>query len=98
MTGGAEEFERNYGVPLGPAYPRMPYGVDGKRSLVAKAVISKGDIRTSFLPALIDTQLRPEILRASDPRFDDAVRFMEWASEGFVHRFTIAGDEVAISG
>lgn len=48
VTGGAEEFERNYGVPLDPAYPRMPYGVDGKRSLVAKAVISKEEIRTSF--------------------------------------------------
>ena len=64
VTGGAEEFRRNYGVPLDPAYPNMPYGVDGKRSLVAKAVISKDGIRTSFLPTLIDTQLRPEILHA----------------------------------
>lgn len=98
VTGGAEEFERNYGVPLDPEYPRMPYGVDGKRSLVAKAVISKDGIRTSFLPALIDTQLRPEILHAPDSRFDDMVRYMEWASEGFAHRFTTRGDEVAISG
>src|SRR3954452_7652570 len=49
VTGGADEFRRNYGVPLDPAYPNMPYGVDGKRSLVAKAVISKDGIRTSFL-------------------------------------------------
>jgi poly-gamma-glutamate capsule biosynthesis protein CapA/YwtB (metallophosphatase superfamily) len=69
VTGGAEEFRRNYGVPLDPAYPNMPYGMDGKRSLVAKAVISKDGIRTSFLPTLIDTQLRPEILHAGDPRF-----------------------------
>lgn len=98
VTGGAQDFERNYGVPLDPAYPFMPYGVDGKRSLVAKAVISKEGIRTSFLPVLIDTQLRPEILRSGDPRFDDAVRYMDWASEGFAHRFAVAGDEVAISG
>jgi poly-gamma-glutamate synthesis protein (capsule biosynthesis protein) len=98
VTGGAEEFERNYGVPLDPAYPRMPYGVDGKRSLVAKAVISKEGIRTSFLPTLIDTQLRPEILRAGDPRFEDMVRYMEWASEGFTHHFAVDGDEIAISG
>jgi poly-gamma-glutamate capsule biosynthesis protein CapA/YwtB (metallophosphatase superfamily) len=98
VTGGAEEFRRNYGVPLDPAYPNMPYGVDGKRSLVAKAVISKTGIRTSFLPALIDTRLRPEILHAGDPRFDDMVRFMEWTSEGFVHRFLVEGDEVVISG
>jgi poly-gamma-glutamate synthesis protein (capsule biosynthesis protein) len=98
VTGGAQDFERNYGVPLDPAYPFMPYGVDGKRSLVAKAVISKEGVRTSFLPALIDTQLRPEILHAGDPRFDDAVRYMDWASEGLAHRFAVAGDEVAISG
>ena len=97
VTGGAEEFERNYGVRLDPAYVRMPYGVDGKRSLVAKAVISKDEICTSFLPTLIDTQLRPEILKNGDPRFDDMVRYMEWASEGFAHHFTIDGDEVVIS-
>jgi poly-gamma-glutamate capsule biosynthesis protein CapA/YwtB (metallophosphatase superfamily) len=98
VTGGAQDFERNYGVPLDPAYPSMPYGVDGKRSLVAKAVISKDGVRTSFLPALIDTQLRPEILHAGDPRFDDAVRYMDWASEGFAHRFAVVGDEVTVSG
>lgn len=98
VTGGADEFRRNYGIPLDPAYPNMPYGADGKRSLVAKAVISKAGIRTSFLPALIDTRLRPEILHAGDPRFDDMVHFMEWTSEGFVHRFLVEGDEVVISG
>jgi poly-gamma-glutamate synthesis protein (capsule biosynthesis protein) len=97
VTGGAADFERNYGVPLDPAYPRMPYGVDGKRSLIAKAVISEGSVRTSFLPALIDTQLRPEILHAGDPRFDDMVRYMDWASAGFAHRFTVEEDEVVIS-
>ena len=97
MTGGADEFRRNYGVPLDPAYPNMPYGVDGKRSLVAKAVISKDGIRTSFLPALIDTRLRPEFLHHGDPRFDDMVRFMEWASEGFTHSFEVTGDEVLVT-
>jgi poly-gamma-glutamate capsule biosynthesis protein CapA/YwtB (metallophosphatase superfamily) len=98
VTGGAEEFRRNYGVPLDPEYPNMPYGMDGKRSLIAKAVIARGEpIRTSFLPVLIDRQLRPEILHAGDQRFDDMVRYMEWASEGFAHRFTVEGDEVAIS-
>jgi hypothetical protein len=33
VTGGADEFQRNYGVPLDPEYPNMPYGLDGKRSL-----------------------------------------------------------------
>ena len=98
VTGSAEEFQRNYGAPLDPDYPNMPYGVDGKRSLMAKAVISKGATRTSFLPVLIDRQLRPKILHTGDPRFDDQVRYMECASEGFPHRFTVYGDEIAISG
>jgi hypothetical protein len=77
----------------------MPCGADGKRSLIAKVVMARNEpIRTSFLPVLIDRRLRPEILYAGDPRFDDMVRCMEWASEGFTHHFAINGDEVAISG
>jgi hypothetical protein len=99
VTGGAAEFGRNYGVPLDPEYPNMPYGMDAKRSLIAKAVMSRGEpIRTSFLPVIIDRQLRPEILCASDPRFDDMVHYMEWASEGFAHSFIVEGDEVVIWG
>jgi len=52
----------------------------------------------SFLPVLIDKQLRPEVLRGGDPRFDDAVRFMEWVSEDFDHQFTVEGDEVLVTG
>ena len=98
VTGGAAEFQRNYGVPLDPEYPNMPYGIDAKRSLIAKAVISRDAIRTSFLPVIIDPQLRPEIICASDPRFDDMLQYMEWTSEGFAHRFAVDGDEIAISG
>jgi poly-gamma-glutamate synthesis protein (capsule biosynthesis protein) len=99
VTGGAEEFQRNYGVPLDPEYPNMPYGMDAKRSLIAKAIMLRGKpVRTSFLPVMIDRQLRPEILRADDPRFDDVLRYMEWASDGFAHRFTVEGDEISISG
>ena len=93
----AATFERAYGVVLDPAYPRLPYGADAKRSLIATAVLTKdGVARAAFLPTLIDTELRPEVLRAGDPRFDDAVRFMEWVSEGFPHRFTTAGNEVVV--
>src|SRR5271156_6287937 len=41
VTGGAAEFQRNYGVPLDPEYPNMPYGMDAKRSLIAKAVMAR---------------------------------------------------------
>jgi poly-gamma-glutamate capsule biosynthesis protein CapA/YwtB (metallophosphatase superfamily) len=90
-------FEARFGTPLDPDYPHLPYGMDAKRSLIAKAVLSKsGADNVSFLPVLIDTKLRPEVLRNGDPRFDEAVTFMEWVSEGFNHRFVVNGDDVEI--
>lgn len=94
----AAEFCARYGVVLDPAYPHLPYGTDAKRSLVAKAVMSKtAPTRTSFLPVIIDRELRPEILRAADPRFSDMLNYMEWVSDGFPHRFAVEGNEVTIS-
>ena len=94
----AAEFKKKYGVDLDPDYPHLAYGTDAKRSLVAKAVFSKQGVdRVSFLPTLIDRQLRPEILRKGDARFDDMVKYMEWASEDYAHRFTVEGDEVVVS-
>jgi poly-gamma-glutamate synthesis protein (capsule biosynthesis protein) len=90
-------FARRYGVALDADYPNLPYGVDAKRSLMARAVIGHAGVeRVSFLPVQIDRQLRPEVLRGSDPRFDDAVRYMAWASEDFPHRFVRDGDEVVV--
>jgi hypothetical protein len=56
----------------------------------------KGVTKASFLPVLIDKQLRPEILRHGDPRFDDAVNYMDWASDHLNHKFTVEGDEVVV--
>jgi hypothetical protein len=95
----ARQFERRYGVVLDPEYPHLPYGADAKRSLIAKARIAKGGVeRVSFLPVLIDKRLRPEVLPHEDPRFADALRFMQWVSEDVPHRFDVDGDEVAVSG
>jgi poly-gamma-glutamate capsule biosynthesis protein CapA/YwtB (metallophosphatase superfamily) len=95
----ADVFEKRYGVKLDPDYPRLPYGEDAKRSLIAKALFTSAGVgKVSFLPVLIDKQLRPEPLRGTDPRFADAVKYMEWASEEFPHRFTIEGDTVVIGG
>jgi poly-gamma-glutamate capsule biosynthesis protein CapA/YwtB (metallophosphatase superfamily) len=59
VTGGAAEFQRNYGVPLDPEYPNVPCGIDAKRSLIAKAVMVRGEpIRTSFLPVIIASRRR----------------------------------------
>jgi poly-gamma-glutamate synthesis protein (capsule biosynthesis protein) len=93
----AAEFCRQYGVVLIPTI-LLAYGADAKRSLIAKAVLSRdGAKRVSFLPVLIDRELRPEVLKSGDARFADAVRFMEWASEGFDHRFVVSGDEVVVT-
>jgi poly-gamma-glutamate synthesis protein (capsule biosynthesis protein) len=95
----AAEFSARYGVVLDPDYPHLPYGTGAKRSLVAKVVMSKtAPTRTSFLPVIIDRNLRPEILQTGDPRFSDMLNYMEWASEGFPHRFAVEGNEVTISG
>jgi hypothetical protein len=45
---------------------------------------------------LINKQYKPEILRKGDARFNDAVEYMERASEGFAHQFNIEGNEVVI--
>lgn len=94
----AATFEKRYGVTLDPDYPHLPYGADAKRSLIAKAVLTRDGVKkVSFLPVLIDKQLRPEVLRHGDPRFDEAVRYLDWASEGFDHKFTVEGDEVVVT-
>ncbi len=72
---------------------------DTRRSLIAKAVVTRNGIeRVSFLPVLIDKQLRPEVLRRGDPRFDDMVGYMDWTSGDFDHKFAVEGDEVVVTG
>jgi poly-gamma-glutamate capsule biosynthesis protein CapA/YwtB (metallophosphatase superfamily) len=93
----ARVFEARYGVELDPDYPRLPYGRDAKRSMIAKAVFAKGGLeKVSFLPVLIDKQLRPEVLARNDSRFSEAVEYMEWASEGLPHAFRVDGNEVEV--
>ena len=38
----------------------------------------------------------PEILRGSEPRFEDMVRYMESASEGLAHHFAVEDDELRL--
>jgi hypothetical protein len=46
---------------------------------------------------MIDNRYRPEVLKKGDGRFDDMVNYMDWASQGFDHKFTVTGDEVKIT-
>ena len=72
---------------------------DTRRSLIAKAVMSKNGLeKVSFLPVLIDKQLRPEVLKHGDPRFDDMVGYMDWTSGDFDHKFAVEGDEIVVTG
>jgi len=81
-----------------PDMPLLPYGRDARRSLLAKAVFTKSGVKeVSFLPMMIDSLYRPEVLRRGDARFDDMVRYMDWASEGFDHHFEVRGDEVVVT-
>jgi hypothetical protein len=38
----------------------------------------------------------PEILRGSEPRFEDMVRYIESASEGLAHHFAVEDDELRL--
>ncbi|MDP1538007.1 MAG: CapA family protein [Burkholderiales bacterium] len=88
---------RNH-IDLDPDYPMLPHSADSKRSLLVKAILTKDGVkRVSFLPMMIDTLYRPEVLHHSDPRFDDITNYMKWTSEGFDTSFCVEGDEVVIT-
>ena len=85
---------KHYGVVVDDDHP-----ADTRRGMIAKVNITrKGVEKVSFMPVLIDKQLRPEILKRGDPRFDDAVNYLDWTSGDFDHKFTVEGDEVVVTG
>jgi poly-gamma-glutamate synthesis protein (capsule biosynthesis protein) len=89
---------RNY-TDLDAAYPLMPYGKETNKSILVKAILTKSGVkRVSFLPLLIDSLYRPEVLHQGDKRFDEVVQFMDWSSEDFNHKFTVEGNEVIVEG
>jgi hypothetical protein len=93
----ARAFEEKYHVTLDPDYPHLSYGADAKRSLIAKLVAARRGVeKVSFLPVLIDRELRPTPLRQGEAAFDDALRFMMWASEGFGAELRPDGDEIVV--
>lgn len=87
-----------HGVEHDPAYPRLPMGPDAMKSMIGNLEISRTGVgRVSILPVRIDTQLRPEVLQAGDPRFDAAVEHLEWLSTDLPHTFTVDGSEVIVT-
>lgn len=93
----ARIFTRRYGIELDPDYPHFTFDKDGKRSLIAKLKINRSGLsQVSFLPAIIDKQLRPEVIRNGDPRFDEMVAYMRTISEGLGASFEVVGDEIVV--
>jgi hypothetical protein len=88
---------RNH-IDLDLEYPLMPYGAASRLSLLVRGEFEKGGItKVSFLPICIDQSYRPEALKAGDPRFDELLDYVEWASVDLPHRFEVLGDEVVVS-
>ncbi len=93
----ARAFCQKYNVELDPDYPRLRYGRNAHRALVARARLTRDGVeKASFLPVLVDRQLRPEIIPGSDERFAEAVSFLSDLSSDFDIGFTVQGDEVVL--
>jgi poly-gamma-glutamate synthesis protein (capsule biosynthesis protein) len=89
---------RDYGVRPDATRPRVPFGPDAVRTMVAQAVLVPGGAeRVSFFPALVDEELRPEVLAPADPRFAEMQEYMAWASEGLGGRFEVRDGEVVVA-
>jgi len=83
------DFESSYNFPA-----------DSRRTVVAKCVIADGKVRrVSLVPAYVNRQSQPEMLKASDPRFTEVVEYLEemtrMAHLNGVYRRD--GDEVVIA-
>lgn len=83
------DFESSYNFPA-----------DSRRTVVVKCTIAEGAVRrVALLPAWIDRQSQPRILKAADPRFDDVVEYLrQMTSEaGLNGDLRREGDEVVIA-
>jgi poly-gamma-glutamate synthesis protein (capsule biosynthesis protein) len=70
---------------------------DSRHSVIVKCVLrASASPRVSLLPVYIGKQSQPEILAASDPRFDEVRAYLEryTASQGLNARYVVEGDEL----
>jgi poly-gamma-glutamate capsule biosynthesis protein CapA/YwtB (metallophosphatase superfamily) len=82
------DFESTYNFPK-----------DSRKTLVVKAIIGDGKLkRVSLLPTYVDRQSQPEILKASDPRFDDVVQYLDQITrdQNLNAAYVRDGDEILI--
>lgn len=82
-----------------PDYPTYYLPPDSRKTMVVKTVIIDKEItRVSFLPACINRQSQPEILRSTDGRFAEVVDYMKEITDdqGLNAEYLVEGDEVAV--
>lgn len=72
---------------------------DSRHSAIVKCVLTQGgQARISVLPVFIGPMSQPEILKASDPRFEEVRAYLErhTVSQGLNARYVVAGDELLL--
>lgn len=72
---------------------------DSRHSAIVKCVLRQGQSpRISLLPVCIGPMSQPEILKASDPRFEEVREYLErhTVSQGLNARYVVAGDELLL--
>jgi poly-gamma-glutamate synthesis protein (capsule biosynthesis protein) len=68
--------------------------------MIAKCVLEAGKVkRVSLLPAYVNRQSQPEILKASDPRFEEVATYLEEVTRAaqLNGTFTREGDELVLA-
>ena len=64
---------------------------------IEKHLRAASDAILLLLTEVSQLERHKRFIRPGDPRFDDMVSYMDWASEGFDHTFTRRGDEVIVT-
>ncbi len=92
-------MHKMYGWEIDPEWSAYAFAPDSRKTIMAKCIMSKKGIeRVSFLPALINKQAEPQVVRRADEGFDGVLGYMEKISrdQGLDTRYSVEGDEVVI--
>ena len=87
-----------FGFEPDPEYPLYPFHPEAKQTIVAKCVVDgRGGVEARYLPAYVNKQYRPEVLRR-DERGEQVFAYVERITReaGLKASFTWDGDEVVV--
>ncbi|MFC2004147.1 CapA family protein [Chloroflexota bacterium] len=96
----ASLYRRFYHIKPEPGYEKHVFHHDALKTLIAKAYIEDKKIqKVTYIPAYINPNLEPEVVRRKDPRAREVFDYMEHISdsEDLDVRFSWDGDEVLVS-